>query len=96
MRISYRKALNSGKRNRVSRVVATFFDLCNQIWSGSPATESMSSGLDGAVDSTDAHSHNFDRVWKIQHFNPDHQPCKQLVTMIGQTNLIRMKILKAI
>ena len=55
----------------------------------------MSSGLDGVVDSTDAQSHNFDRVWKI-HFNPDHQPRKQLATMTGQANLIRMKILKAI
>ena len=60
MRISYRKALNSGKRNRVSRVVATFFDLCNQIWSGSPATESMGKGFDDAFDSTEAQSHSFE------------------------------------
>ena len=53
--VSYRKALDSGKQSGVGRVVATFFGLYNQIWSGSPATESMSSGLDSAVDSTDAH-----------------------------------------
>ena len=44
MRVSYRKALDSSKQSAGSRVVATFFDLRNQIWSGSPATESMSSG----------------------------------------------------
>ena len=60
MRVSYRKALDSCKQSGGGRVVATFFDLCNQILSGSPATESMSSGLDGAVDSTDAHSHSFE------------------------------------
>ena len=57
------------------------FDLCNQIWSGPSATESMSNGLDGAVDLTDAQYH---------------QPYKQLVTMIGQMNLIKKKILNAV
>ena len=41
----------------------------------------MSNGLDGAVDSTDAQ------------YN---QSYKQLVTIIGQMNLIRKKILNAI
>ena len=40
------------------RVVGMFFDLCNHIWSESPATENMSGVLDGAVDSTDAQSHS--------------------------------------
>ena len=68
MRTSYRKALDSG--------IATFFDSYNQIWSGSPATESMSSGLVGAADSTDTRSHSFEsstentisqsRSWTLQ------------------------------
>ena len=41
----------------------------------------MSNGLDGAVDSTDAQYH---------------QSYKQLVTIIGQMNLIKKKILNAI
>ena len=57
---SYRKALDSGKQSGSGRVVATFFDLYNQTWSGSPATESMSSSLGGAVDSTHAQSHSFE------------------------------------
>ena len=60
MRVSYRKALDSGKQSKGGQVVATFFDLSNQIWSGSPATESMNSDLDGAVDSTDVPSHSFE------------------------------------
>ena len=60
MRVSYRKALDSGKQSEGGRVVATFFDLSNQVWSGSSATESMSSGLDGAVDLADAQSHSFE------------------------------------
>ena len=59
MRVSYRKALNFGKQSEGGRVVATFFNLYNRKWSGSPATESIS-GLDGAVDSTDAQSHSFE------------------------------------
>ena len=59
MRVSNRKALDSGKQSGVGRVVATFFDLCNQICSGSPATESMTSCLNGAVNSADAQSHSF-------------------------------------
>ena len=38
-------------------MVAKFFDLCNKIWSESPATESMSSG---AVNLTDAQSQSFE------------------------------------
>ena len=60
MRVSYRKPLDSGKQSGGVRVAATVFDLCNQIWSGSPATESISSGLDGAVDSADVQSHSFE------------------------------------
>ena len=52
MPVSYRKALDSGKQSGSGRVLATFFDLCNQIWSGS-ATESMSGSLDSAVVPTD-------------------------------------------
>ena len=31
---------------RGSRIVATFLGICNEIWSGSPATESIKSGLE--------------------------------------------------
>ena len=60
MHVSYRKALDSSKQSGGGQFVATFFYLCNQIWFGSPAIESTSSSLDGAVDSTDAQSHSFE------------------------------------
>ena len=44
MRVSCRKAVDSGKQSGNGRVIATLLGLCNQIWSGPEATESMSSG----------------------------------------------------
>ena len=77
------------------RVVGMFFDLCNQIWSESPATENMSGVLDGAVDSTDAQSHSSESSTE-NIFQSRSSTLKQLVIMIGQANLMRMKILKAV
>ena len=42
----YRKALDAGRQSRGGRIVATFYDLCSEIWSGSPATESIQAGLE--------------------------------------------------
>lgn len=49
IRVKYRKALDEGRLSGGGRVVATFFDICSQIWSGSPATESMESGVETVV-----------------------------------------------
>ena len=57
MLVICRKAVDSGKQ---SGNIATLLGLCNQIWSGPETTASMSSGWDGAVDSTDDHSHSFE------------------------------------
>ena len=46
IRVKYRKALDSGRQSGGGRVVATFYGLCSQIWSGSPVTESISGGID--------------------------------------------------
>ena len=43
-RVKYRKTLDTGQQSRGDRIVATFLDICNEIWSGSPATESIESG----------------------------------------------------
>ena len=37
--------MNSGKRSGHRRVVYLHYDLCEQIWGGSPATEQMETGL---------------------------------------------------
>lgn len=46
----YRKALDTGRKSGGGRVVAFFYDLCSEIWTGCPATESMDNGIDGSQD----------------------------------------------
>ena len=46
IRVKYRKALDIGRQSSGGIVVATFYDLCSQIQSGSPATESISGGIE--------------------------------------------------
>lgn len=41
--------MDGGRQSRKGRVVATFYDLCNKLWSGSPATKSMDWGVDTAT-----------------------------------------------
>ena len=54
--MKYRKALDSGRQSCGGRVVATFYDLCSQIWSGSPTTESISGGIDTAKNNAPTNS----------------------------------------
>ena len=54
LRLKYRKALDTGRRSGVSRVVAQFYDICSQIWSGSPAAET----IEGSIDTTSTASAN--------------------------------------
>ena len=37
--------MDAGQQSGGSRIVATFYDLCSEIWSGSPAMESIQAGL---------------------------------------------------
>ena len=46
IRVKYRRALDAGRQRGGSRIVATFCDLCSEIWSGSPATEFIQAGLE--------------------------------------------------
>ena len=59
--MKYRKTLDTGRQSGSGRVVATFYDLCSQIWSGSPAAGSINGGMDNANNnaSTDS-SHTTD------------------------------------
>ena len=40
------QAVDSGRRSGHGRVVYLYFDLCEKIWGGSPATEQMDTGLE--------------------------------------------------
>ncbi len=46
LRTKFRVALDSGRRSGGGRVVAQFYDLCSNIWGGSPAAESVPCGLE--------------------------------------------------
>ena len=46
IRAKYRKALDAGQKSGGGRIVATFYDLCSEIWSWSTATESIQAGLE--------------------------------------------------
>ena len=40
------QSVNSGKRSGHGRVVYLYYDLCEKVWDGSPATEQMGTGLE--------------------------------------------------
>lgn len=40
IRVNYQKVLDAGRQSRGSKIVATCYELCSEIWSGSPPTES--------------------------------------------------------
>ena len=46
IRVKYRKAPNFKRKSGSGRVVSFFYDLCIEIWSGSPATEAINSGIE--------------------------------------------------
>ena len=46
MWIKFRQAVDNGRKSGNGRVVFLYYDLCESIWAGSPATEQISSGLE--------------------------------------------------
>ena len=55
IRLKFRQAVDSGRRSGNGRVVMLYFELCEKIWGGSPATTQIEGGLETAdLDSTHA------------------------------------------
>ncbi|XP_034079362.1 uncharacterized protein si:ch211-174j14.2 [Gymnodraco acuticeps] len=46
IRMKYRHAVDTGRRSGQGRVVLFFFELCEEVWGGSPATRTISSGIE--------------------------------------------------
>ncbi|KAK5907484.1 hypothetical protein CesoFtcFv8_005331 [Champsocephalus esox] len=46
IRMKYRHAVDTGRRSGQGRVVFLFFELCEEVWGGSPATRTISSGIE--------------------------------------------------
>ena len=48
IRLKYRETLDDGWRSGHDRIVLLYYELCSQIWGGSPATEQLSGGIETA------------------------------------------------
>lgn len=46
IRLKYRHAVDSGRRSGHGRVVLLYFELCEHIWGGSPATTTIPNGIE--------------------------------------------------
>ncbi len=57
IRLKYRHAVDSGRRSGHGRVVLLYYELCERIWGGSPATDQIEGGLEtGDIDPTSSES----------------------------------------
>ena len=46
IRFKFRQAVDSGRRSGHGRVVMLYYELCQQLWAGSPATEQINVGFE--------------------------------------------------
>ena len=46
IRTNFKKAVDTGKRSGGGRIIFTFYELCERIWGGCPAVNSISQGID--------------------------------------------------
>ena len=46
IRLKFRQAVDSGRRSGHGRVVMIYYELCEQVWGGSPATEQIDGGIE--------------------------------------------------
>ena len=48
IRLKYRQAVDTGRKTGHGRVVLIFYELCEKVWGGSPATEQIKGGLESS------------------------------------------------
>ena len=46
IRLKFRQAVDSGRQSGHGRVVMIYYELCEKIWGGSPATEQIDGGIE--------------------------------------------------
>ena len=46
VRGKYRKAVDAGRRSGFGRVIMVFYELCQDIWGGSPGTDALPTGIE--------------------------------------------------
>ena len=49
IRTNFKKAVDTGKRSGGGRIIFTFYELCERIWGGCPAFNSISHGIDAST-----------------------------------------------
>ena len=62
LKANFRKAIDSGRRSGGGRVVLALYDECLEVWSGSPAVESISLGVKSSNLLEEADSKNADSL----------------------------------
>ena len=61
IRSKYRQAIDFGRRSGHGRVVLLYFEVCEKIWGGSPATDKMQGGIETTdLGDTSAIEHKYD------------------------------------
>ena len=56
IKLSFRKAVDSGRRSGGGRVVMALYDECYEVWAGSPAVESLETGIETSTLDTEEDS----------------------------------------
>ena len=49
IRTNFQKAVDTGRRSGRGRIIFTFYELCERIWDGCPAVNSISQGIDTSI-----------------------------------------------
>ncbi|MED6234061.1 hypothetical protein ATANTOWER_021372, partial [Ataeniobius toweri] len=78
VRGKYRRAVDSGRRSGHGRVVLIFFELCKQIWGGSPATSTLEFGIETA----DFEAHTEDTTPSDSRSSTPHSECNEVSTAV--------------
>ncbi|XP_047237960.1 tripartite motif-containing protein 15-like [Girardinichthys multiradiatus] len=78
VRGKYRRAVDSGRRSGHGRVVLIFFELCKQIWGGSPATSTLEFGIETA----DFEARTEDTTPSDSRSSTPHSECNEVSTAV--------------
>ena len=76
IRTGFKKAADAGRRSGGGRVVFTFYDLCMNLWGGSPSVTSISSGLDTSQRDEDTYSEPASPTYPRQQENLPNNDCE--------------------
>ena len=60
IRTGFKKAADAGQKSGAERIVFMFFDLCKNLWGGSPAVTSLSFGVETSSNHNQSEENVFD------------------------------------